>query len=373
MYVEQISVNNFRNYTSAELQLAPAGITLLQGDNGSGKTNLLEAIAYFASLKSFRGAPKSSLVRNGSGQAVLRARANRGGRNLLVEAELNVDGRDRVQLNRQPLRRNDELLGAVLVTIFSPEDIEVVKGGPQSRREYLDDLFVSLQPRHGGACAELERVLKQRNALLRSAGGTLRGSMAQTLDVWDAKLAQVGEAIADARESVMPALQEETDRAYRRLSTEGGVPGPANVGPASVGLRYERSWEGPLMSALNASRSEDARRGTTSVGPQRDELHLFIDGLTARTQASQGEQRSLALSLRLGGHSLVTARQGSSPVLLLDDVFSELDPHRSNALASCLPDGQAVLTTAGPVPGGLPVVQWARVCDGVVDTGPLSP
>jgi DNA replication and repair protein RecF len=366
VYVEELSVNNFRNYTSAELELAPSGITLLQGDNGSGKTNLLEAIAYFASLKSFRGAPKGSLVRNGTEQAVLRARANRGGRNLLVEAELNVDGRDRVQLNRQPLRRNDELLGAVLVTIFSPEDIDVVKGGPQSRREYLDDLLVSLQPRHGAACAELERVLKQRNALLRSSGGTLRGSMAQTLDVWDEKLAAVGEAIADAREAVMPALQEETDRAYRRLSTEG-----VGTEPASVGLRYERSWQGPLMSALGASRGEDARRGATSVGPQRDELHLLIDGLPARTQASQGEQRSLALSLRLGGHALVTARQGSSPVLLLDDVFSELDPHRSNALASCLPDGQAVLTTAGPVPGGLPVVQWARVCDGVVDTGPL--
>jgi DNA replication and repair protein RecF len=359
VYLEHLSVSNFRNYVAADLQPAPQGVTLLQGDNGAGKTNLLEAVGYFATLRSFRGAPTASLVRSGSEQAVLRARANRQGRALLIEAEVNVSGRDKVQLNRQPLR-TDELLGAVLVTVFSPDDIEVVKGGPQSRRQYLDEILVAFHPKHHAAHAELERVLKQRNALLRSAAGTLRGSMASTLDVWDTKLAEVGEIIAEAREGLVTSLQDESDEAYLKLSAAPGAKRGA------VGLRYERSWDGPLVAALAAARAEDVRRGVTSVGPQRDDLFMSIEGLAARTQASQGEQRSLALALRLGGHSLVTERQSSSPVLLLDDVFSELDPHRSAALAACLPDGQTLLTSAGPVPEGLPVAEHALVRDGVL-------
>ena len=364
MYVEQVSLTNFRNYLSAQLFPAPDGVTLLQGDNGSGKTNLLEAIAYLSTVRSFRGAPKSALVRNGADQAVLRANAHRAGRSILVEAELNLDGKDRFRLNRQPLRRHEDLLGAVLVTIFSPQDIEVVKGSPQSRRDYLDDLLIALQPKHAAACSELERVLKQRNALLRSANGSLRGSMASTLDIWDIKLATAGEAVAEARQSLVPALEEETDRAYRQLSAASG-----DAGTGVVGLRYERSWEGPLLSALAAARAEDARRGATTVGPQRDDLYMSVQGLAARTQASQGEQRSLALSLRLGGHALVAARQGTSPVLLLDDVFSELDPGRSAALAECLPVGQALVTAAGPVPSALPVAQCGRVSAGVICAG----
>jgi DNA replication and repair protein RecF len=364
VFVEQISISDFRNYASAEIEPAPRGITLFQGDNGSGKTNLLEAIAYLSLLKSFRGAPVSSMVRNGTQQAVLRAKADREGRSLLIETELNLAGRDKVRLNRQPVRRNDELFGAVLVTIFSPDDIEMVKGGPQSRRQYLDDLLGALQPKHNAACTELERILKQRNALLRAAGGVLRGSMAGTLDIWDEKLATVGDAIADAREALIGTLEKATDEAYLQLSRQ-----QKHDSEHAIGLRYERSWRGPLLSALGEARAEDVRRGVTSVGPQRDELYMSIRGLAARTQASQGEQRSLALSLRLAGHALVSDRQGSSPVLLLDDVFSELDPHRSAALASCLPDGQALLTTAGPAPAGLPVVHWAHVRDGAVERG----
>ena len=275
-----------------------------------------------------------------------------------------------MRVNRQPLRRTDDLLGLVLVTVFSPDDIEVVKGGPQFRRQYLDDLLVVLQPRYNAACAELDRVLKQRNALLRSANGALRGSMVSTLDVWDSKLASVGEAIVEAREGLVVLLEKETDKAYRQLSErQGGDDDGGGCDGGGVRLRYERSWRGPLLAALDEARAEDVRRGVTSVGPQRDEMYTSIRGLAARTQASQGEQRSLALSLRLGGHTLVSDRQGSSPVLLLDDVFSELDPRRSAALASCLPEGQALLTTAGPVPSGLPVAHSARVHDGVVERG----
>lgn len=368
MYLEQLNISNFRNYAAAELLPAPKGITLLQGDNGAGKTNLLEAVAYFATLHSFRGAPTSSLVRSGTEQAVLRARSNRQGRTILVEAEINLAGRDRVQLNRRPLRRNDELLGAVLVTIFSPDDIEVVKGAPQGRRQYLDEVLVALSPKHNAAHVELERVLRQRNALLRSAGGTLRGSMASTLDIWDSKLADVGEVIAEARQSLVASLENQSDQAYRRLSAAGD-----GSGRGTVRLRYERSWQGSLLSALEEARAEDVRRGVTSVGPHRDDLYMSVAGLAARTQASQGEQRSLALALRLGGHHLVTERQGTSPVLLLDDVFSELDPHRSAALAACLPEGQVLLTAAGPVPLGLPVAQHALVREGALYPGSGPP
>lgn len=222
MFVEQITVTNFRNYASGELSPAPHGVTLLQGQNGAGKTNLLEAVAYFANLRSFRGAIASAMVRDGQPQAILRARADREGRALLVEAELNLVGRDRFRLNRQPLRRNDDIVGSVLATVFSPDDIEVVKGGPQLRRDYLDDLLVALRPRHHAARAELERVLKQRNALLRSASGVLRPNLAGVLDVWDAKLAAIGEVMAQEREDLVVALQPEVDMAYSRLSGAGG-------------------------------------------------------------------------------------------------------------------------------------------------------
>ena len=283
-----------------------------------------------------------------------------------MEAELNLVGRDRFRLNRQPLRRNDDVLGSVLVTVFSPDDIEVVKGGPQLRRDYLDDLLVALHPKHHAARAELERVLKQRNALLRSANGALRPNVEGVLDVWDAKLASVGEAVAEERESLVSSLRPQVDQAYSRLSTRA-------MGPTvTVDLGYERSWDGRLLDALHASRAEDVRRAVTSLGPQRDDLVIWVHGLAARTQASQGEQRSVALALRLGGHALVTDRQGTSPVLLLDDVFSELDPGRCAALASCLPDGQTLLTAAGPVPEALTVVERVQVRAGTVHLSPTT-
>jgi DNA replication and repair protein RecF len=367
VHIEQVTLSNFRNYVTAELRPTPKGITLLYGENGAGKTNVLEAIAYLSSLRSFRRAPAASLVRNGEQQAVLRATADREGRSVLVEAELNLVGKDRVRLNRQPVRRTEDLVGAVLTTVFSPDDIEVVKGAPQSRREYLDDLLAGLHPRHAAACGDLERSLKQRNALLRSAGGSLGRGMAATMDVWDAKFASAGEVIARARGSIVSSLEPEVDRAYRQLSRqEASTAETGRPGEGVIALRYERSWQGPLLDALRAARAEDLRRGSTTLGPQRDDLYLSVNGLAARTQASQGEQRSLALALRLGGHCLVTVQQGSSPVLLLDDIFSELDPGRCQALASCLPEGQVILTTAGAVPEDLAIAQRAHVEEGTI-------
>jgi DNA replication and repair protein RecF len=350
VYIEWAELNNFRNYQAAKLHPAPEGVTLLRGGNGAGKTNLLEALAYAGLTRSFRGAPSAAVVRAGQAQALVRVAAVREGRRLLAELELNVAGRDRFRLNRQFLRRSDELAGAVLVTVFSPSDIDLVKGPPQGRRDLLDDLAGALHPEHRWACSELERVLRQRNALLRSAGEVLRGRIVASLDAWDEKLASVGEEVAAGRESVVQALGPEVRAAYGCLSRG-----------AEVELRYLRSWEGALREALVAARAEDLRRGLTTAGPQRDELAISLGQLPARDRASQGEQRSVALALRLGGHCLLRARHGTSPVLMLDDIFSELDEARGQALAASLPEGQLLLTTATEGPRGLAIAKCIEV------------
>jgi DNA replication and repair protein RecF len=359
VYIEHLAVWDYRNFGRAELWPAQEGVTLLAGPNGSGKTNLLEAVGYAASLRSFRASPTASLVRAGCQQGLVSAAVRRDGRALQLEAEVLVSGRGRLRLNRQAVRRPEDFVGALLVTVFSPDDIELVKGGPQARRDYLDAMIVALSPKLALVAANLERALRQRNALLRSAGGVLRPGMEGVLDVWDDKVAEAGEALVTAREQLVMALVPEVEAAYRELG-----------GREKVELHYERSWDGALLDALRTSRALDLRRGVTGAGPQRDELHFCLDGLVARMQASQGQQRSLALALRLGGHALVTRRQGTVPVLLLDDVFSELDGRRSAALAACLPPGQVLLTAAGAVPADLSVAAAAEVSAGSVFSSP---
>lgn len=353
MHVEQLSLWQFRNYISAEFAPAAEGVTVLDGPNGAGKTNVLEAVAYLASLRSFRGAPTASLLRGEQPASLLALRAFRDGRLLQLEAEVVAQGRGRLKRNGQTVRRSEDFVGALLVTVLSPDDVGTVKGGPQARRELLDAAIVSLSPKYERTLSDLERALRQRNALLRAASGGLRPGMADLLDVWDAKLAEAGEEVAMAREALVHMLQPEVGHAYEDL---GGL--------ETVELCYEHSWEGGLLDALKDCRQSDLQRGVTGAGPQRDDLRLMLGGLPARSQASQGQQRSLALALRLGAHALVTAHQGTSPVLLLDDVFSELDPIRSAALASCLPRGQALLTTAGRIPSALPVAAAFEVSSG---------
>ena len=245
-------------------------------------------------------------------------------------------------INRQPLRRAADLVGALVVSVFSPDDLDLVKGGPSSRRRYLDDLLVGLHPRHDALRRDLERILRQRTALLRDAGGRLTPALEPTLDVWDAKLAEVGDALGVARADLVAALGPELSSAY------AGIAGP-DARP--VGITYEAPWrEAGLAAALVVSRVEELRRGVCLVGPHRDELDLTISAMPARTHASQGEQRSLALALRLAGHRVVGDAIGEPPVLLLDDVFSELDESRSQALLDHLPPGQALLTTTGAIP-----------------------
>jgi DNA replication and repair protein RecF len=275
------------------------------------------------------------MVRTGAESAVVRASGARGGRELLIEGEITSGGRTRVQVNRQALRRSRDLLGALRVTVFSPGDLALVKGGPAERRGYLDGLLVACHPKWDELHGDVERILRQRSTLLRQAGGRLTTEIALTLDVWDAKLADAGGALASARMGLVDSLRPVVAEAYDALA---GSP---------------------------AARSDDVRRAVSTVGPHRDELAIGVNGLPSRTHASQGEQRTAALALRLGGHGVVSDAAGEAPILLLDDVFSELDPGRAAALLRRLPAGQAVLTTAGPLPPGADPARRVRVTGGV--------
>jgi len=329
------------------------------GRNGQGKTNLLEAVGHLAGT-SLRGAATEAMVRVGAERAVVRAEATRGPRELLLEAELAVRGRSRMQLNRQPVKRRRDLLDALTVTVFSPDDLVLVKGGPGERRGWLDDATVALDHQADVVRSDVERILKQRNALLKSARGRLDGSAALTLDVWDDRLARAGEALAQRREAALADLVPRLTEAYRDLAGRA----------LPVGATYQAAWRSAgLAGALAEARDLDLRRGVTTVGPHRDEVAFSLDGLPARTHASQGEQRSLALSLRLAVHRAVTDVTGESPVLLLDDVLSELDDDRTEALLAHLPPGQTLLTTAGPLPRQSAPELVLRVAEGAVGPG----
>ena len=234
-----------------------------------------------------------------------------------------------------------DLLEAVTVTVFSPDDLVLVKGGPGERRTWIDEAVVGLDPHADSIKADVDRILKQRNALLKGVRGRLDESAALTLEVWDDRFTRAGEALAARRREALDLLAPQISVAYRDLA---GL-------ELAVGATYQASWAGEgLAAALAGARDQDLRRGITTVGPHRDEVAFSLDGLPARTHASQGEQRSMALALRLAVHRAITTATGSSPVLLLDDVLSELDEGRSEALVAHLPPGQTLLTTAGPLP-----------------------
>jgi DNA replication and repair protein RecF len=401
MQVERLWLTDFRSYAAVELEMAP-GLTAVLGPNGQGKTNLLEALGWLATLSSFRGATSDALVRSGAPAAYVRAeghgvhrrgddppsgnldvlaeagaapgdgagtrqdgtRGTARGRRLLIEAEI-TPRRHRVQINRQRLGRARDLLGVLRVTVFAPDDLALIKAGPAGRREFLDTTLVALDHRNDALVHDVERILRQRNALLRQCGGRLGPETALTLDVWDAKLAPAGEALADARHALVERLAPGVGLAYAQLA---GLDPPGPESPTRcppVGLVYLAPWrEMGLVAGLEGGRAADVARAVTLVGPHRDELSIELGGLPSRSHASQGEQRCLALALKLAAHRLVTDAVGEAPLLLLDDVFSELDPRRCAALIEHLPEGQAVLTSADRLPAGTRPERSYRVEDG---------
>ena len=375
MRLTHLWLRDFRGYEEAELEPGPA-VTLLVGGNAAGKTSVLEAAGWLARMSSFRKAPDAALVRVGSERAVVRAEVERDGLThpQLVEAEIAAAGRNRVLVNRKPLPRARDLLGSLRVTIFAPDDLRLVKGGPAERREELDELLVACSPRWDAVRTDHERVLRQRNAWLRTWS---RADDPATLDVWDGQLARVGAELVRARLKLIERLGAPLGKAY------AAVAGAA----ADVSGAYEAAWAdaaggggeaGPLdagrldevpdllAAALARARGADLERRVSTVGPHRDDWRLAIDGLDSRRYASQGEQRTLALALRLAGHAVVTEVVGEAPVLLLDDVFSELDEARCAGLVAHLPEGQALVTATAELPPGLRPDRVLRVSGGGV-------
>lgn len=347
MQIDQLWLQDFRTYEQLELTLPP-GLTCVVGRNGIGKTNLLEAIGYAATLESFRHADSAAMVRVGAPRAIVRAAGTGLRKDILVETEIRPQGRGRTQLNRKRLTRTGDLLERMKVSVFAPDDLSLIKGSPGERRVFLDRGIVLLDHRYDATRRDLGRVIKQRNALLRSAKGRLNDETALTLDVFDERLAALGETLGAARLQLLTDLTPFAQRAYETLS----APDERSLATRKqVRLTYEPAWmaEG-LHAALERTRSGDVQRGVTQIGPHRDDLSVVLDDLPSRSHASQGEQRSLALALRLGIHLLATDRFGTPPILILDDVFSELDSYRSSALFAAIPPGQTVLSTAVTLP-----------------------
>lgn len=344
MIIQHLELTNFRNYSSASISLTE-GVTAIIGDNGQGKTNLVEALSYLATLKSFRSVPTDAMIKTGEDTAILRATIiHSDGREVLIEAELSRTGRSKVLVNKQKLAKTRDLLGVVRTTVFSPQDLDLVQDAPSVRREFTDDALIAVWPKTDALCSEVERVLKQRNALLKQSGGRLTPDIITTLDVWDEKFAVHGTQLGDMRAHLLELLLPQAQEAYIELAELSQTQTP-------IDMMYVPQWRTHgLAQSLRDSRSDDIRRGSSTVGPHRDDIELSINGLPARTHSSQGEQRTLALALRLAVHRLVTTEVGSPPVLILDDVLSELDPHRSAALLRHFPQGQVLITSAGVLP-----------------------
>jgi DNA replication and repair protein RecF len=363
-HVGRLWLQDFRCFSGLELTLPP-GFTVLYGANGQGKTSVLEAIGWVARARSFRGVSDALLVRSGAEQAVLRAEVTAGERTQLFEAEIRVAARNRIVTNKQTLAKTRDLYGLLRVTVFAPDDLALVKDGPSERRTYLDDLLGMIAARYDAARADYEKVLRQRNALLR--GGMRDEHARSTLAVFDEQLVVAGAELLRGRLRLAERLTPHVDAAYRALASDA----------RAVGARYDAEWtdsdidqdalEDQLRGAIERKTKAEIDRGITLVGPHRDEWRLEIGGLEARTQASQGEQRTLALALRLAGHAVVTELVGAAPVLLLDDVFSELDTDRAHALVRNLPPGQTLVTTAGVVPDDIHADVRLRVHDGDIE------
>ncbi len=364
MHVSHLALHNFRSYTLADVPLGP-GVTAFVGRNGQGKTNLVEAIDYLSRLSSHRVATDAPLIKAGAAQAIVRAAVVKDGRTAVLEVELNPGKANRGRINKSTLPRVRDLVGLVRTVVFSPEDLSLVKGDPGERRRFLDDLLVLRTPRLSGILSDHDRILKQRSSLLKTAGAARRGSSNQdaalsTLDVWDSHLARVGAELLAERLALVEELRPYVGAAYatvaRGASRDDAV------------LAYKPSFELPesirsapsrpdrevlteaLLDELGKRRNDELDRGVCLVGPHRDDLVLSLghegaDPLPVKGYASHGESWSFALSLRLAAYDLLRA-DGDDPILILDDVFAELDTERRAQLAALVADAEQVLITA---------------------------
>jgi len=361
MYVSHLTLHNFRSYELAEVPLEP-GVTAFVGLNGQGKTNLVEAIDYLSRLQSHRVATDAPLVRAGADQALIRAAVVREGRTATLEVEINAGRATRARVNRSALPRTRDLVGLVRTVVFSPEDLALVKGDPSERRRFLDDLIVLRSPRLAGVRSDYERVLRQRNTLLKSARAQ-RGSregMLATLSVWDEQLARAGAEILAERLALVDALAPYVGKAYETVA-RGASRDDAEItyrpsldiagleSPVASGLDPRPLLERALLDEIDRRRSDEIDRAVSLVGPHRDELVLTIAGgdqrLPVKGYASHGESWSFALALRLASYDLLRA-DGDDPILVLDDVFAELDSARREQLADLVSGAEQVLVTA---------------------------
>ena len=347
MRLERLEVVDFRNHDAAAVEF-PAGVSVLAGPNGVGKTNLLEAVGYLATLGSHRVGQDAALIRAGATSAVIHAAVRRAGRRLLVDVELRSGSGVRGRVNGAPVPRARDLLGVVRATVFAPEDLGLVRGDPEERRRFLDTLATQRLPRYHGSRQDYDRVLRQRNTLLRSAGGRLPPSALATLEVWDEKLASAGAEIWSERLRLVGELTPRVELAYQHLAGHddlvevdyvSSVAGDVGFAPDPAKLAQA------LRERLVADRAREVERGITLSGPHRDDLALALRGLPARTHASHGEAWSLALALRLGSHRLL-AGEGEEPVLLMDDVFAELDRQRRDRVAEAAVAAEQTIVTA---------------------------
>lgn len=379
MYLEQLSLTDFRSYAQVELSLEP-GVTVLVGSNGIGKTNLMEAIGYLATLSSHRVSSDAPLLRFGADRAMIRAKLVRGEQSTVLELEINSSRANRARINRSNPVRARDILGICQTVLFAPEDLALVKGDPSSRRRFLDELLVSLIPRHAATRSDYDRVLKQRNALLKSArAGKFSTGHEATLDVWDQHMARAGAELLHARLEMVERLRPHLKSAYAQLtdgskeagaiyrSTLQGAGEDDGVAPAAAsGPASARGGEsaGPVedlrllsvdqlteryVQAFASSRRRELERGISLVGPHRDELELVLGAAPAKGYASHGETWSMCLSLRLASYYVMLddARTGgTAPILILDDVFAELDVQRRRKLAAIVSGAEQVLVTA---------------------------
>jgi DNA replication and repair protein RecF len=377
MYVRHLSVTDFRSWSSADLELEP-GPAVLVGANGQGKTNLVEALAYVATLGSHRVATDAPLIRAGAERAVVQCAVVADARELRVEVEIVAGRANRARLNGAPVARPREVLGALRIVLFAPEDLAIVRGDPSERRRFLDELVVARMPRLAGVRADYERVLKQRAALLKSAGAARRGGDLRTLDVWDGHLAEHGAQLLRARLAGVADLRPHAAAAYAQVAPTSApltvryatalaaaVPEMASGVLPDVGV-----LEAALLAELAKARPAELERGVNLVGPHRDDLELGLGELPVRGYASHGEGWSVALSLRLGSYELLRSDTlpGGDPVLVLDDVFAELDGDRREQLALAAGKAeQAVVTAAvaGDVPEQLSGARY-DVAEGTV-------